>query len=205
MPDEAEVRGLLALLLLTDARRAARTSADGAIVLLPDQDRAAWDQALIAEGHALVRACLRRNQPGPYQIQAAINAVHADAATAAETDWRQIVALYDQLLIYAPTPVVELNRAVALAEAGDVTTALAAIEELDLDGYHLYHAARADLLARLGRAQDASAAYDAALRLTGNAAERRLLEASATRSAESPPTTHACPRAGAPRTRAACA
>ena len=124
-----------------------------------------------------MRACLRRNQPGPYQIQAAINAVHADAATAAETDWRQIVALYDQLLIYAPTPVVELNRAVALAEAGDVITALGTIEELDLDGYHLYHAARADLLARLGRAQDASAAYDAALCLTGNAAERRLLEA----------------------------
>ena len=176
MPDEAEVRGLLALLLLTDARRRARTTADGAIVLLPDQDRGSWDPALIAEGHALVRACLRRNQPGPYQIQAAINAVHADAATAAETDWPQIVALYDQLLIYAPTPVVELNRAVALAEAGDVTSALVAIEDLDLDGYHLYHAARADLLNRLGRAQDASAAYDAAIRLTANAAERRLLE-----------------------------
>ena len=176
MPDEAEVRGLLALLLLTDARRPARTTAEGAIVLLPDQDRGAWDQALIAEGHALVRSCLRRNQPGPYQIQAAINAVHTDAPTAAETDWRQIVALYDQLLLYAPTPVVELNRAVALAEAEDVPAALAAIEHLDLDGYHLYHATRADLLARLGRADDASEAYDTAIRLSGNAAERRLLE-----------------------------
>ena len=120
--------------------------------MLPEQDRAPWDRSLIAEGHALVRACLRRNQPGPYQIQAAINAVHTDARTAADTDWSQIVALYDQLLLFAPTPVVELNRAVALAETGEVAAALAAIERLDLAGYHLYHATRADLLARLGRA-----------------------------------------------------
>ncbi|MDX6597049.1 MAG: polymerase sigma-70 factor, subfamily [Gaiellales bacterium] len=176
MPDEAEVRGLLALLLLTDARRPARTTPGGAMVLLPDQHRESWDQALIAEGHALVRACLRRNQPGPYQIQAAINAVHTDARTAAETDWRQIVALYDQLLLFAPTPVVELNRAVALAEVEDATAALAAIDQLDLDGYHLYHATRADLLARLGRAQDAASAYDTAIGLAGNTAERLLLQ-----------------------------
>jgi RNA polymerase sigma-70 factor (ECF subfamily) len=176
MPDEAEVRGLLALLLLTEARRPARTTADGAIVVLPDQDRESWNQSLIAEGHALVRACLRRNHPGPYQIQAAINAVHTDARTAAETDWSQIVALYDQLLTHAPTPVVQLNRAVAVAEAGDVPAALAAIEHLDLAGYHLYHAARADLLVRLGRTDDAADAYEAAIGLAGNTAERSHLE-----------------------------
>ena len=176
MPDEAEVRGLLALLLLTDARRPARTGPEGELVVLPDQDRSAWDQALIAEGHALVRASLRRNQPGPYQIQAAINAVHADAHTAAETDWSQIVALYDQLLLFAPTPVVELNRAVALAEAGEAGAALAAIEHLDLAGYHLYHATRADLLARLGHKRDAADAYDTAIGLAANGAERSHLQ-----------------------------
>jgi RNA polymerase sigma-70 factor, ECF subfamily len=176
MPDEAEVKGLLALVLLAESRRPARMTPDGSIVLLPDQDRSNWDRALIAEGHALVRACLRRNQPGAYQIQAAINAVHADAATAAATDWAQIVMLYDQLRQHAPTPVVELNRAVAIAEAGDPAAALAAIQHLDLAGYHLYHATRADLLARLDRPDEALAAYDDAIGLAANAAERRLLE-----------------------------
>jgi RNA polymerase sigma-70 factor (ECF subfamily) len=176
MPDEAEVKGLLALVLLAESRRPARVTADGSIVLLPDQDRSKWDRRLIAEGHALVRACLRRNQPGAYQIQAAINAVHADAATAAATDWAQIVMLYDQLRQHAPTPVVELNRAVAIAEAGDPAAALAAIQHLDLAAYHLYHATRADLLARLDRPDEALAAYDDAIGLAANAAERRLLE-----------------------------
>ena len=175
MPDEAEVKGLLALLLLAESRRTARTAPDGSIVLLPDQDRSLWNRALIAEGHALVRACLRRNQPGVYQLQAAINAVHADAARAGDTDWTQIVLLYDQLRLYAPTPVVELNRAVAVAEAGDPSAALGAIEHLDLGGYHLYHATRADLLTRLGRPAEALSAYDEAIGLTENAAERDLL------------------------------
>jgi RNA polymerase sigma-70 factor, ECF subfamily len=176
MPDEAEVKGLLALLLLTESRRPARTSPAGAIVLLPDQDRALWDQPLIAEGHGFVRACLRRNQPGPYQIQAAINAVHTAASAPERTDWPQIVRLYDQLRQYAPTPVVELNRAVAVAEAGDPRGALAAIERLDLDTYHLFHATRADLLTRLGRQGEAVAAYDAAIGRVTNTAERELLE-----------------------------
>ena len=176
MPDEPEVLGLLALLLLTDARRAARTATDGSIVLLPDQDRSRWDRALIAEGQALVAACIRRNQPGPYQIQAAINAVHSDAPTAADTDWGQILQLYDQLLALAPTAVVALNRAVAVAEVHGPAPALAAVDALDLGGYHLFHATRADLLRRLGRHHEAAAAYDAALVLAGNAAERRFLE-----------------------------
>ena len=176
MPDEGEVKGLLALLLLAESRRSARTMPDGSIVLLPDQDRSQWDREMIAEGHALVRACLRRNQPGVYQIQAAINAVHADAARAEDTDWEQIVLLYDRLRLYAPTPVVELNRAVAVAEAGDPDAALAAVEHLDLAGYHLFHATRADLLTRLGRPSEAVRAYDDAIGLTANAAERELLE-----------------------------
>jgi RNA polymerase sigma-70 factor (ECF subfamily) len=176
MPDEPEVLGLLALLLLTESRRAARTAADGSLVLLADQDRSLWDRVLIAEGQDLVRACLRRNQPGPYQIQAAINAVHSDAATAADTDWGQILQLYDQLLAVSPTPVVALNRAVAVAEVHGPALALAAIESLDLDTYHLFHALRADLLRRLGRSEDAAQAYEAALALVGNAAERRFLE-----------------------------
>jgi RNA polymerase sigma-70 factor (ECF subfamily) len=176
MPDEAEVRGLLALLLLTESRRRARTAPDGALVLLPDQDRARWDRALIEEGQALVRACLRRNHPGPYQIQAAINAVHADAGRAEDTDWRQILALYDQLLRFAPTPVVELNRAVALAEVDGPDAGLAATDGLDLAEYHLYHAVRADLYARLGRDDETEASYDAALGLVTNAAERAHLE-----------------------------
>ncbi|MGH3098737.1 MAG: RNA polymerase sigma factor [Streptosporangiales bacterium] len=176
MPDEPEVAGLLALMLLTESRRDARTTADGSIVRLAEQDRAArWDRALVAEGQALVRACLRRDQPGPYQIQAAINAVHSDAPSAAATDWRQIVRLYDQLLSLAPSPVVAINRAVAVAEVDGPGAALPLVDGLDLDGYYLFHAIRADLLRRLGRREEAGAAYEAAITRTGNAAERDLL------------------------------
>jgi RNA polymerase sigma-70 factor, ECF subfamily len=176
MPDEPEVLGLFALLLLTEARRPARTAPDGSIILLPDQDRSVWDRDLIAEGQALVRACLRRNMPGPYQIQAAIAAVHSDAPTAEQTDWRQILRLYDQLGEYLPTPVVALNRTVALAEVEGPAPALAAVDELDLDGYHLFHSTRAELLARLGRFAEAAQAYDRAIELAGNATERAFLE-----------------------------
>jgi RNA polymerase sigma-70 factor (ECF subfamily) len=175
MPDEPEVKGLLALLLLSEARRPARETADGSLVLLPDQDRSLWDRELIADGHELVRACLRRNQPGPYQLQAAINAVHTDATSAAETDWAQIIALYDQLLVWTPTPVVALNRAVAVAQVDGAQVGLDAIEALPLDDYYPYHAARADLLAQLGRDDEARDAYDAAVRLTDNEAERASL------------------------------
>jgi RNA polymerase sigma-70 factor (ECF subfamily) len=176
MPDEPEVMGLLALMLLVDSRRAARTTPDGRLVLLADQDRGRWDRERIAEGQAIVRRCLRRNQPGPYQLQAAINAVHSDAPAAAATDWRQILALYDQLLALAPSPVVALNRAVAVAEVEGPEAALALVDELDLDGYHLFHAIRADLLRRLGRGPEAALAYDAAIAVAGNAAERAFLE-----------------------------
>jgi len=175
MPDEPEVKGLLALLLLSEARRPARTTADGSLVLLPDQDRSLWDQELIAEGHDLVRSCLRRNQPGPYQLQAAINAVHTDAASAEGTDWAQIIALYDQLLAWTPTPVVALNRAVAIAQLDGPRAGLAAMDGLQLDEYYAYHAARADLLARIGSAEEAREAYEAAIRLTDNDAEQRHL------------------------------
>jgi RNA polymerase sigma-70 factor, ECF subfamily len=171
MPDEPEVTGLLALLLLTESRRPARTGRDGALVQLADQDRARWDRSLIAEGQAVVRRCLRRDQPGPYQIQAAISAVHSDAPVAAATDWDQILALYDQLLIVAPSPVVALNRAVAVAEVQGPAAALAIVERLDLGAYYLFHAIRADLLRRLGRDSDAALAYQAAIARTGNAAE----------------------------------
>jgi RNA polymerase sigma-70 factor, ECF subfamily len=176
MPDEPEVMGLLALMLLVDARRAARTGPDGDLVLLADQDRGRWDRDRIAEGQAIVRRCLRRNQPGPYQLQAAINAVHSDAPTAAATDWRQILALYDQLLALAPSPVVALNRAVAVAEVEGPEAALALVDGLDLDGYRLFHAIRADLLRRLGRDAEAVLAYEAAIARTGNATERAFLE-----------------------------
>lgn len=176
MPDEPEVHGLLALLLLTEARRAARTAPDGSFVRLPDQDRSRWDRDLIAEGQAIVRACLRRNLPGPYQVQAAIAAVHSDAPTAADTEWGQIIALYDQLLALAPTPVVALNRAVAVAELQGPAAALALLDGLDLPRYHLFHATRGDLLARLGRTEEAVAAYDAALTLTANGAEQAFLQ-----------------------------
>src|SRR5215211_4497125 len=176
LPDDPEVQGLLALLLLTDARRAARATPGGDLVPLADQDRGRWDRDRIAEGQAIVRRCLRRNQPGPYQVQAAIAAVHSDAPTAAATDWRQIVALYDQLLALAPSPVVALNRAVAVAEVERPEAALALVDGLDLDGYHLFHAIRADLLRRLRRDAEAALAYDAAIARTENAAERDFLE-----------------------------
>jgi len=176
MPDEPEVIGLLALLLLIESRRAARTAADGSMIRLADQDRSLWDRGLIDEGQSLVRACLRRNAPGPYQIQAAINAVHSDARTAADTDWPQVVQLYDQLMAVAPTPVVAMNRAIAVAEVDGPGAALAIVDELGLDGYYLFHAARADFLERLGRHEEARAAYDEALARTTNAAERGLLE-----------------------------
>jgi RNA polymerase sigma-70 factor (ECF subfamily) len=146
------------------------------VVLLADQDRSRWDRALIAEGQELVRECLRRNRPGPYQIQAAINAVHSDAPTAAATDWRQILHLYDQLQAVAPSPVVALNRAVAVAEVDGPAAGLAIVDGLDLDGYGLFHAVRADLLRRLGRTEEAAAAYEAAVARTENGAERQFLE-----------------------------
>ena len=175
MPDEPEALGLLALLLLTEARRQARPGPGGTLVLLTDQDRSRWDHAMMAEGQDLVRTCLRRNRPGPYQLQAAINSVHSDAATAADTDWAQILALYDQLMVVAPTPVVALNRCVAVAEVHGPSRALELVDQLDLDGYHLFHATRADLLRRLGRPDDATAAYDAAIARTANRAERSFL------------------------------
>jgi RNA polymerase sigma-70 factor (ECF subfamily) len=177
MPDEPEVTGLLALMLLTESRRAARTGPDGALVLLADQDRTRWDHALIAEGQAMVRRCLRRDQPGPYQIQAAISAVHSDAPTAAAADWNQILRLYDQLLAVAPSPVVALNRAVAVAEVEGPAAALTLVDELNLSGYYLFQAIRANLLERLGRAADATAAYQAAIAQSLNAAERAHLAA----------------------------
>jgi len=175
MPDEPEALGLLALLLLTQSRRPARTAADGSMVLLGDQDRSLWDHDLIREGQDLVRRCLRRGRPGPYQIQAAIAAVHSDAAAAADTDWRQVVALYDQLLAVRPSPVVALNRAVALAELEGPEQALVAVDPLDLDSYHLFHATRAELLTRLGRTGEARTALERAVELTSNEAELRLL------------------------------
>jgi RNA polymerase sigma-70 factor (ECF subfamily) len=171
MPDEPEVLGLLALMLLEHARRDARAGSDGELVPLPEQDRGLWDREAIAEGQAIVRRCLRRNDPGPYQIQAAINAVHSDAAGPAETDWNQILALYDQLMSFTPTPVVALNRAVALAEVDGPRAALEAIEGLPLDRYYLYHAIRADLLRRLGDTDNAAAAYQAAIERTENRSE----------------------------------
>jgi RNA polymerase sigma-70 factor (ECF subfamily) len=179
MPDEPEVLGLLALMLLVESRRRARTSASGALVPLADQDRSLWSSALIEEGHALVRRCLRRGRPGPYQVQAAIQAVHSDAPTAAATDWGQVVALYDQLLSLTPTPVVALNRAIAVAEVDGPAAALPLVDALadELAGYHVLHAARAELLRRLGRRDDATAAYDAAVGLAANTPEREFLRA----------------------------
>jgi RNA polymerase sigma-70 factor (ECF subfamily) len=176
MPDEPEVTGLLALMLLTSARRPARSGPDGDLVLLADQDRSRWDGDLIAEGQALVRRCLRRGRPGPYQVQAAIAAVHSDAPSVEATDWAQILQLYDQLMALAPSPVVALNRAVAVAEVSGPATALELVEGLDLDRSHLVHAIRADLLRRLGRTAEARAAYDAALALVGNEPERAFLQ-----------------------------
>jgi len=178
MPDEPEVMGLLALMLLVESRRASRTTSDGNLVLLTDQDRALWDRGLIDEGQALVRQCLMRNQPGPYQLQAAINAVHSDAPAAAATDWWQILQLYNQLQSVAPSPVVALNRAVAVAEVEGPDAALTVVDGLDLDGYYLLHAIRADLLRRLGRNPEAARAYEAAIAHTDNATERDFLQRS---------------------------
>jgi RNA polymerase sigma-70 factor, ECF subfamily len=175
MPDEPEVAGLLALMLLTESRRAARVDADGDLVLLADQDRSLWDRSLVAEGQALVGTCLRRDRPGPYQLQAAIHAVHSDARTAEDTDWRQVLALYDQLMAVAPSPVVALNRAVAVAEVLGPAAALPVVEGLDLDRLDVFHAVRADLLRRLGRRAEAAEAYTAAVARAGNDAERRFL------------------------------
>ena len=176
MPDEPEAIGLLALMLLVESRRTVRTGAGGELVLLAEQDRGLWDRLLIAEGQALVRQCLRQDQPGPYQLQAAINAVHSDASTASATDWSQILRLYNQLLALAPSPVVALNRAVAVAEVEGPDAALALIDDLDLDDYYLFHAIRADLLGRLSRDADAALAYAAALAHAENASERELLQ-----------------------------
>ena len=176
MPDEPEAQGLLALMLLVESRRSTRTTPDGGLVLLADQDRSRWDRDLIAEGQAIVRHCLRRNQPGPYQIQAAINAVHSDAPAAADTDWWQILQLYDQLLALAPSPVVALNRAVAVAEVDGPGAALVLVDDLDLSGFQQFHAVRADLLRRLGRDAEAAEAYRAAIARTDNAAERGFLQ-----------------------------
>jgi RNA polymerase sigma-70 factor, ECF subfamily len=178
MPDEAEVMGLLALMLLTESRRAARTTPGGSLVLLADQDRSRWDRGLIAEGQSIVRRCLRLGHPGPYQIQAAINAVHSDAPAASATDWQQILQLYNQLASLAPSPVVALNRAVAVAEVEGPQPALALVDGLGLRDYYLFHAIRADLLRRLGRDGEAALAYDAAIAHTGNAAERDFLRRS---------------------------
>jgi len=175
MPDEPEATGLLALMLLIDARRAARTTPEGELIPLGEQQRTLWNTLLIAEGHRLVRGCLRMNRPGPYQIQAAINAVHADAPTADATDWRQIVQLYDQLMSIAPSPVVALNRAVAVAEVNGPGLALELIDALDLGEFYLFHAIRADLLRRLGQVGEADAAYAAAIQRTDNTAERNYL------------------------------
>jgi RNA polymerase sigma-70 factor (ECF subfamily) len=175
MPDEPEVGGLLALLLLTESRRASRTGVDGSLVLLAEQDRGRWDRGLIEEGKAILRDCSRRNHPGPYQLQAAINAVHADAETIADTDWPKIVAHYDQLLAIAPTPVIALNRAIALAEVHGPASALALIDELDLENYHAFHAARADMLHQIRRFDEAARAYERAAALAPTDAERTFL------------------------------
>lgn len=176
MPEDLEVAGLLALMLLIDARRAARSDAEGAIVRLADQDRSHWNRAQIDEGQALVHACLSRNRPGPYQLQAAINAVHSDARQSQDTDWRQILMLYDQLMALTPNPVIALNRAVAVAELEGAEKGLRLVEELALERYHLWHAVRADLLARLGRHDEAECAFVAAIKRCVNQREKEFLE-----------------------------
>jgi RNA polymerase sigma-70 factor (ECF subfamily) len=176
LPNEAEALGLLALMLLIESRRPARTAADGSMILLKDQERSRWNQQLIAEGLELVSRCLRLGKVGPYQIQAAINSIHSGAPRARDTDWARIVMLYDLLYGMTPTPVVALNRAIAVAETGNVGDALAIVDKLDLAGYHLFHSTRGELLSRLGRHAEAAAAHEAALELTENQAERSLLE-----------------------------
>lgn len=175
MPDEPEARGLLALMLFTTARRPARVGVDGSLVLLADQDRGRWNPLLIAEAQELVRTCLRQARPDQYQLHAAINAVHTDAATYADTDWRQVLALYDLLLEIGPTPVIELNRAVAVAEVHGPQVALEAVECLALDGYYLWHSVQADLLRRTGCFDEARLEYQRAVDTTNNLAERRVL------------------------------
>ena len=175
IPEHPETMGLLALMLLLESRRIARENADGSLVLLADQNRGLWDGQLITEGQALLRKCLERNQPGPYQLQAAINAVHSDASSTATTDWRQIVELYDLHMAVAPSPVVALHRAVAVAEVEGPAAGLALVESLDLDEYRLFHSVRADLLRRLGRNLEASAAYESAITRAGNVSEREFL------------------------------
>ena len=175
MPNEPEVAGLLALLLLSESRRASRSQPDGSLVLLGEQDRTRWDRALIEEGQAIVRRYRRHSPPGQYLLQAAINAVHADALTVQQTDWLQIVALYDQLLTVSPTPVVALNRAIAIGEVQGPAAALRLVDELDLGDYYPFHATRADLLRRLGRADEAAAAYERAAALAPTKAERDFL------------------------------
>jgi RNA polymerase sigma-70 factor, ECF subfamily len=172
LPADGEVAGLLALMLLTEGRRAARRSATGELVTIDQQDRGAWDRELIDEGHALVRARLTSGQtPGRYQILAAINAVYTDAREFRDTDWSQVVALYDQLLHIDASPIVRLNRAIAIAELDGPAVGLAEVDRLPLEGYHAYHATRADLLGRQGRGEQARAAYDRAIELTRNTAE----------------------------------
>ena len=186
MPEEPEVTGLLALMLLSESRRTARTSADGSLVLLADQDRGRWDRALISEGLSLVRQCLQRDRPGPYQLQAAIQAVHAAAPTAADTDWPQIVALYRHLDVIGPSPVVTLNRAVAEAEAFGPSAGLALLDSLPLDAYTPFHAVRAELLARAGDHAGAADAFTRAAALATNAVERGYLTARAQQASERP-------------------
>jgi RNA polymerase sigma-70 factor (ECF subfamily) len=175
MPEEPEAMGLLALMLLIDSRRAARLDPEGGIVLLAEQDRTLWNRELIAEGQALLKQCLLRNEPGPYQLQAAINAVHSDAPSVDAVDWRQILLLYDHLQSLQPTPVVALNRAVALAEVAGPAAALAVLDQLELQTFYLFHAIRADLLRRLGRRDAAADAYDCAIARTENVREREFL------------------------------
>jgi RNA polymerase sigma-70 factor (ECF subfamily) len=178
MPDDGEVAGLLALMLLTEARRTARVSAGGELVTLAEQDRGTWDTALIAEGHRLVRERLAAGvAPGRYQILAAISAVHTSAPEVRATDWSQIAALYDQLVRIDPSPIVALNRAIAVGELDGPEVALAAVDRLEhrLAGYHAYHVTRADLLRRLGRSQESRAAYDKAIELAGNTAQTAYL------------------------------
>jgi RNA polymerase sigma-70 factor (ECF subfamily) len=179
MPDEPEAQGLLALLLLLHARSAARVTADGSLARLAEQDRRLWDRDLLAEGQAIVRACVQGGRPGPYQIQAAINAVHSVAPDFDSTDWNAILTLYDQLYALTPTPVVALNRAVALAEVRGPAAGLAAVDDLrssGLDSYYLFHASRAALLRRLGRTVEAAAAYASARSLTTNPVEQAFLD-----------------------------
>ena len=176
LPDDPEVAGLLALMLLVDARRAARGDADGALVRLADQDRNLWDRARIEEGQSLLRGCLARNRPGPYQLQAAINAVHSDAHDARVTDWRQIVTIYDQLMALTPNPVIAMNRAVAVAELEGPEKALTLLDELELERYHLWHAVRADLLRRMGRFEEAGLSYRRAIERCENGREKEFLQ-----------------------------